>query len=61
MLRKAGSRMNAITSFYGDYRWLSNFHPVNIDAFGYTFGSVEAAYQAIEFEHALLQASAQAT
>ena len=38
--------MNAITSFYGDYRWLSNFHPVNIDAFGYTFGSVEAAYQA---------------
>ena len=53
--------MNAITSFYGDYRWLSNFHPVNIDAFGYTFGSVEAAYQAIEFEHALLQASAQAT
>ena len=23
--------MNAITSFYGDYRWLSNFHPVNFD------------------------------
>ena len=38
--------MNAITSFSGDYRWLSNFHKVQIEAFGYTFGSVEAAYQA---------------
>jgi hypothetical protein len=33
----------AITEFSGDYRWLSNFQ---IEAFGYTFGSVEAAYQA---------------
>lgn len=38
--------MNAITSFSGDYRWLSNFHKVQIEALGYTFGSVEAAYQA---------------
>ena len=36
----------AITEFSGDYRWLSNFHKVQIEAFGYTFGSVEAAYQA---------------
>ena len=36
----------AITEFSGDYRWLSNFHNVQIEAFGYTFGSVEAAYQA---------------
>ena len=47
MLRQIGSCMKtAITEFSGDYRWLSNFHKVQIEAFGYTFSSVEAAYQA---------------
>jgi ribA/ribD-fused uncharacterized protein len=35
-----------IDSFRGDYRWLSNFHPVQIPWRGTTFRSVEHAYQA---------------
>ncbi len=35
-----------ISSFTGDYRWLSNFWPVRITYLGHEYGSVEHAYQA---------------
>lgn len=38
--------MNAITSFDGEYRWLSNFWYAAVSAFGRTFPTVEHAYQA---------------
>jgi ribA/ribD-fused uncharacterized protein len=37
---------NAIKGYIGEYRWLSNFHPCIINMFGYTFNSIENAYQA---------------
>lgn len=39
------SAPTSISSFTGDYRWLSNFHPCRIEDGGVEFGSVEAAYQ----------------
>jgi predicted NAD-dependent protein-ADP-ribosyltransferase YbiA (DUF1768 family) len=33
-----------IFGFFGDYRWLSNFHPVDITIDGRTYSSSEAAY-----------------
>lgn len=36
----------AITSFRGEYRWLSNFWPVQVQYCGYIFPTVEHAYQA---------------
>lgn len=38
--------MGAIDSFSGEYRWLSNFWPVDIIHNGFIFPSVENAYQA---------------
>ena len=38
--------MQAIESFTGKYRWMSNFHPVDIPFEGRTYMSVEAAYVA---------------
>lgn len=35
-----------INSFSGQHRWLSNFHPAPVIAYGITFQSVEHAYQA---------------
>ncbi len=35
-----------ITEFQGEYRWLSNFWPVNVIYDGVTYPSVENAYQA---------------
>ncbi len=37
--------MNDIISFRGEYRWLSNFAPVEIHYNGKKYQSVEAAYQ----------------
>lgn len=36
----------AIREFHGEYRWLSNFWPCRITAWGLPFPSLEAAYQA---------------
>lgn len=36
----------AITSFTGDYRFLSNFYPAEVELDGITYPSVEHAYQA---------------
>lgn len=38
--------MLAITSFSGEYRWLSNFYPVEIEFEGLIYPSIEHAYQA---------------
>ena len=38
--------MNDITEFQGEFRWLSNFFPVQIEYEGLTYPSVENAYQA---------------
>src|SRR6478752_2759901 len=38
--------MNAIRGFFGDYRFLSNFYPVEIDYNFIVYPSVEHAYQA---------------
>jgi hypothetical protein len=35
-----------IRGFFGDYRWLSNFHSATIEFEGLTYPSSEAAYQA---------------
>lgn len=35
-----------IKGFFGDYRWLSNFGPANVQLDGVTYSSVEVAYQA---------------
>lgn len=35
-----------IRGFFGDYRWLSNFHIAEVDFEGQTYTSSEAAYQA---------------
>lgn len=45
--------MDKITSFTGDYRFLSNFWPVNIVVAGHTYSSVEHAYQASKTFHPL--------
>ena len=37
---------NAILGFFGDYRWLSNFHISPTELYGVIFPSVENAYQA---------------
>jgi ribA/ribD-fused uncharacterized protein len=37
---------DAIEAFYGEYRWLSNFHPSNVRFEGIDFPTVEHAYQA---------------
>ena len=49
---------NAIDQFEGEYRFLSNFYPCKINAFGLSFDNAEAAFQsqkcvsrAPEFEH----------
>lgn len=39
-----------IKGFFGDYRWLSNFHPVKISYEGINYPSTENAYQASKFE-----------
>lgn len=36
----------AITEFTGQYRWLSNFYPCEVEFDGYVFTTVEHAYQA---------------
>ena len=38
--------MNDITEFQGEFRWLSNFFPVQIEYEGLIYPSVEHAYQA---------------
>ena len=38
--------MNDITEFQGEFRWLSNFFPVQIEYEGIVYTSVENAYQA---------------
>ena len=38
--------MNKISTFDGEYRWLSNFWPAILSIWGLEFSSVEAAYQA---------------
>lgn len=53
--------MKAITEFQGDYRWLSNFWPVDIVLDGNTYPSVEHAYVAAKrkdpaFRRAVLNA-----
>lgn len=37
--------MNQITSFTGEYDWLSNFYPCKIKYHGYEFLCLEGAYQ----------------
>lgn len=39
----------AIESFQGDYRWLSNFWPAEVEYEGLTYPTVEHAYQAAKF------------
>lgn len=41
---------NPITSFVGEYRWLSNFWPTPVEMDGETYPSVEHAYQAAKSE-----------
>lgn len=41
-----GSKIEAIESFTGDYRFLSNFYPANVQFDGLIYMSVENAYQA---------------
>lgn len=43
---KTGIDMQTISSFSGDYSFLSNFYPCEISYQGLTFGSVEHAFQA---------------
>ena len=38
--------MNDITEFQGEFRWLSNFFPVQIEYDGIVYPSVENSYQA---------------
>ena len=38
--------MNDITEFQGNYRWLSNFWPAQVELDGVLYPSVEHAYQA---------------
>ena len=38
--------MNDIREFRGEFSWLSNFYPVQIEYEGLTYPSVEHAYQA---------------
>jgi ribA/ribD-fused uncharacterized protein len=39
-----------IKGFFGQYRWLSNFHQSPVELNGLRFGSVEAAYQSAKVE-----------
>lgn len=41
---------NNIKGFFGEYRWLSNFHLCPIEYDGLKYGSSEAAYQASKTE-----------
>ncbi len=43
---KEADTVSAITSFSGEYRFLSNFAPVNVTYLGESYVSVEHAYQA---------------
>lgn len=47
---KYGSYVNSIGiyGFFGHYRWLSNFHLVNIEIDGITYSSTEAAYMSFK-------------
>lgn len=38
--------INSINSFFGEYRWLSNFWRVHVNLDGFAYPSVEHAYQA---------------
>lgn len=38
--------MNSIKSFSGEYRWLSNFYPAEVELSGFFYPTVEHAYQA---------------
>lgn len=40
---------NNIKGFFGDYRWLSNYHLVDIEYDGLIYPSTEHAYQAAKF------------
>jgi ribA/ribD-fused uncharacterized protein len=42
-----------ISSFKGEYRWLSNFHMVEVDWQGHTYRSTEHAYQAAKTDSLL--------
>lgn len=42
------NRDDGIYGFFGDYRFLSNFHMVDISYGGMTFPSTENAYQAVK-------------
>lgn len=42
----AKAKEKVIDSFTDDYNFLSNFYPCRIEAYGYCFNSVEAAFQA---------------
>ena len=37
-----------INGFFGEYRWLSNFHPCNIEFDGFIYPSTEHAYMAMK-------------
>lgn len=41
-----GDAVNAISSFRGDYRFLSNFYPCDVQLDNITYSSTEHAYQA---------------
>lgn len=40
---------NAVLEFQGEHRFLSNFHPCQIDWLGHTYPTVEHAFQAAKF------------
>lgn len=40
-----------IRGFFGEYRWLSNYHNVPIIVDGLVYGSTEAAYQALKCDN----------
>ena len=42
--------MDAIKGFQGEYRWLSNFYPCQIEYKGLVYPSTENAYQAMKFD-----------
>jgi len=44
-----------ILGFFGEYRWLSNFHLVDISYEGLTYTSTEAAYMATKTEDILIR------
>ena len=53
MIYHEGKRLPTVTEdsirgFFGDYRWLSNFHLSYLTVDGLTFPSAEHAYQAMK-------------